>query len=142
MTISAKVFAGIEGILTTSRAGGPATQPFNEGFEKLFTDGTGAGKANGTYFYDFSIAASASENIDLSGTLEDAHGNAMVFTKIKAIMLFAAAGNTNNVILGNVTNGFVRSEEHTSELQSLTRISYAVFCLKTNTKQKTHKTKI
>src|SRR3546814_10037395 len=27
-----------------------------------------------------------------------------------------------------------RSEEHTSELQSLMRISYAVFCLKTNTK--------
>src|SRR3546814_7320341 len=30
-----------------------------------------------------------------------------------------------------------RSEEHTSELQSLMRISYAVFCLK----KKTHKTK-
>src|SRR3546814_7452208 len=28
-----------------------------------------------------------------------------------------------------------RSEEHTSELQSLMRISYAVFCLKKNTKQ-------
>src|SRR3546814_8601770 len=28
---------------------------------------------------------------------------------------------------------FVRSEEHTSELQSLMRISYAVFCLKKNT---------
>src|SRR3546814_4203437 len=27
-----------------------------------------------------------------------------------------------------------RSEEHTSELQSLMRISYAVFCLNTNTK--------
>src|SRR3546814_8831957 len=27
--------------------------------------------------------------------------------------------------------GYVRSEEHTSELQSLMRISYAVFCLKT-----------
>src|SRR3546814_10826282 len=33
----------------------------------------------------------------------------------------------------------VRSEEHTSELQSLMRISYAVFCLKKNTpKQQTH----
>src|SRR3546814_6984111 len=33
----------------------------------------------------------------------------------------------------------VRSEEHTSELQSLMRISYAVFCLK---KKKKHKTEI
>src|SRR3546814_16021207 len=30
----------------------------------------------------------------------------------------------------------VRSEEHTSELQSLMRISYAVFCLKKKTKTK------
>src|SRR3546814_2337977 len=30
-----------------------------------------------------------------------------------------------------------RSEEHTSELQSLMRISYAVFCLKKKTKHKT-----
>src|SRR3546814_3035156 len=29
----------------------------------------------------------------------------------------------------------VRSEEHTSELQSLMRISYAVFCLKTKTEK-------
>src|SRR3546814_2270897 len=33
--------------------------------------------------------------------------------------------------LDSVTGG-VRSEEHTSELQSLMRISYAVFCLKKN----------
>src|SRR3546814_10450067 len=30
---------------------------------------------------------------------------------------------------------FIRSEEHTSELQSLMGTSYAVFCLKTNTSQ-------
>src|SRR3546814_2179011 len=32
-----------------------------------------------------------------------------------------------------------RSEEHTSELQSLMRISYAVFCLKKKKIKKTHK---
>src|SRR3546814_2392721 len=32
----------------------------------------------------------------------------------------------------------VRSEEHTSELQSLMRISYAVFCLKKKKKKKAH----
>src|SRR3546814_10290612 len=55
--------------------------------------------------------------------------------------------------LGSVTNGhtaplhqFVapvhaqgRSEEHTSELQSLMRISYAVFCLKKKKKNNIHK---
>src|SRR3546814_5836032 len=37
-----------------------------------------------------------------------------------------------------LTNGTHRSEEHTSELQSLMRISYAVFCLKK--KKNTHST--
>src|SRR3546814_5512634 len=43
---------------------------------------------------------------------------------------------------GHGTSGgaTIRSEEHTSELQSLMRISYAVFCLKqTNTTNKAHK---
>src|SRR3546814_972216 len=35
-----------------------------------------------------------------------------------------------------------RSEEHTSELQSLMRISYAVFCLKKKKKHTAHKTTI
>src|SRR3546814_8940236 len=34
----------------------------------------------------------------------------------------------------------LRSEEHTSELQSLMRISYAVFCLKKKNKQKHNRT--
>src|SRR3546814_3411630 len=41
-----------------------------------------------------------------------------------------------------VSNGYryiqSRSEEHTSELQSLMRISYAVFCLKTKNNTKKH----
>src|SRR3546814_10434298 len=46
-----------------------------------------------------------------------------------------AAGATSLRLRVNPLN---RSEEHTSELQSLMRISYAVFCLKK--KKKTHNT--
>src|SRR3546814_6824247 len=38
---------------------------------------------------------------------------------------------------GGVERAKARSEEHTSELQSLMRISYAVFCLKKKNKTKT-----
>src|SRR3546814_2445287 len=50
------------------------------------------------------------------------------------VYVAAAAGTRAGI---NMTGGDVklRSEEHTSELQSLMRISYAVFCLK-----KKHKT--
>src|SRR3546814_7005918 len=40
-----------------------------------------------------------------------------------------------NVLLLDEPTNHLRSEEHTSELQSLIRISYAVFCLQTKTKQ-------
>src|SRR3546814_9645142 len=45
----------------------------------------------------------------------------------------AAAGTTRSTEATQTAEG--RSEEHTSELQSLMRISYAVFCLKTNKHQ-------
>src|SRR3546814_8083706 len=39
-------------------------------------------------------------------------------------------GRSEDGVLENEFSGNLRSEEHTSELQSLMRISYAVFCLK------------
>src|SRR3546814_2805173 len=39
-------------------------------------------------------------------------------------------------VLTVLVQNSLRSEEHTSELQSLMRISYAVFCLKTTTNKK------
>src|SRR3546814_1976339 len=47
-------------------------------------------------------------------------------------------GFIDDVIMPNNTRWRIcrRSEEHTSELQSLMRISYAVFCLKKKTQQK------
>src|SRR3546814_9789561 len=47
-------------------------------------------------------------------------------------LLFGTLFPTNAVIFNDDFQAFcgIRSEEHTSELQSLMRISYAVFCLK------------
>src|SRR3546814_8830805 len=49
-------------------------------------------------------------------------------------LIASADGSTLYVTVGSNSN---RSEEHTSELQSLMRISYAVFCLKKKKKQLT-----
>src|SRR3546814_7161473 len=47
-------------------------------------------------------------------------------------------GNPKGVII-TIGNMLFRSEGHTSELQSLMRISYAVFCLKKKTTQQQYK---
>src|SRR3546814_8970403 len=46
-----------------------------------------------------------------------------------------------NLACGRRSDGRSRSEEHTSELQSLMRISYAVFCLKKKKKHNKQQTK-
>src|SRR3546814_5604136 len=55
------------------------------------------------------------------------------------VLLWACAAATiavsplaKRLVLLSASCGSIRSEEHTSELQSLMRISYAVFCLKNN----------
>src|SRR3546814_5696467 len=50
------------------------------------------------------------------------------WARTRAITEATRAKNMN--VLNSSTGNEIRSEEHTSELQSLMRISYAVFCLK------------
>src|SRR3546814_2006682 len=51
------------------------------------------------------------------------------------------AGDVAEMAVSIITRAEARSEEHTSELQSLMRISYAVFCLKNKTRHSTNTTK-
>src|SRR3546814_5346479 len=52
--------------------------------------------------------------------------------EIEVIVNYGAGGGTDlsTRVLADAAAKILRSEEHTSELQSLMRISYAVFCLK------------
>src|SRR3546814_2211510 len=59
-----------------------------------------------------------------------------IYTGFATATEAAAVGVVGALILYGVQGSLSRSEEHTSELQSLMRISYAVFCLKKKKKQK------
>ncbi|MFF9199963.1 hypothetical protein ACF09L_32630 [Streptomyces sp. NPDC014779] len=67
-------------------------------------NGTGAGKADRVWSDRRTLAASATEDLDLAGVLLDAFGQAVTFARIKGIVIAAAAGNTNNVVVGNATS--------------------------------------
>src|SRR3546814_1603356 len=64
-------------------------------------------------------------------------------TTSQAIMDVGGATRGKAIIILNPAEPplIMRSEEHTSELQSLMRISYAVFCLKKKTQQNEQQTK-
>src|SRR3546814_3435941 len=99
--------------------------------------------------FDTDIRTEDVEEIDLSGPIKTVVANGETYAAHAIILAMGAAARYLGIpgeerLLGRgvsacaTCDGFffrdqdivVRSEEHTSELQSLMRISYAVFCLK------------
>ncbi|MDI9885315.1 hypothetical protein QMZ92_13155 [Streptomyces sp. HNM0645] len=64
------------------------------------SSGTGAGQADKVFSDRRTLAASATEDLDLAGVLTDAFGAAITFARIKGLIIKAAVGNTNNVVIG------------------------------------------
>lgn len=86
---------------------GDAVLPISYGLSFPITNGTGANQANEMFTDTRQLAASGTEDLDLADGLTDAFGNTLTFTKVKALIVQAAAGNTNNVIVGGAAaNGF------------------------------------
>lgn len=95
-------------ILTNPSVPGNPTARF-DGIDSItLDDGTGANQADRVYHTSITLAASANQDVDLSGTLTNQIGGTAVFAKVKAILVRARAANTNNVIVGGApANGFV-----------------------------------
>src|SRR3546814_10163735 len=80
---------------------------------------------------DFVLAAGATDKFEIASLASDgALGWCVTHPAGDATFLL----DKTYILTVEVTGGHRRSEEHTSELQSLMRISYAVYCLKKNTK--------
>ena len=103
MALTAELRAKLTARQTGSHdMGGPT---FNPSLEKniTFTDGTGANQADIVWADQRTLAASATEDLDLAGVLTDAFGSTVTAAEVVAIMVVAAAGNTNNVVIGDAT---------------------------------------
>lgn len=67
-------------------------------------DGAGAGQANKAWHDQRTLALSSNEDLDLAGSLQDAFGNTITFTKIKAIIVAAAEGNGDDITVGGASS--------------------------------------
>lgn len=102
-TLRAELTAKFSAIQSGSNDfGGPSFQPV---ISKVlqFTNGTGAGQADILFADERTLGASASEDLDLAGVLADAFGATIAAAEVVAILVIAAAANTNNVIIGDAT---------------------------------------
>jgi hypothetical protein len=70
-------------------------------------NGTGAGQADLAFTDTRTLAASATEDLDLAGALANPFGVAQVFARVKLLVIKADAANTNNVqVTRPASNGF------------------------------------
>lgn len=79
--------------------------------------GTGAGQADKIWHDERTLTASATENLDLAGTLVDAFGATLTFARIKGLIVYASPANTNNVLVGGAaSNGFINWVSDTTDV--------------------------
>lgn len=105
MTLVTRVGLTVDANYTAALDLATASVPLLKTYATALQSGTGAGQADKIFHDTRTLTASSTEDLDLAGVLLDAFGSAITFVKIKALIISAAAGNTNNVLVGGVAAG-------------------------------------
>lgn len=107
MTLTATVKLAVSGQLSAVQDLGTAQAPAALSQTVQLGAGIGAGQVDRMFADTRTLAASGTEDLDLAGALLDGLGSAVVFARVKAIVIRAAAGNTNNVVVSRTaSNGW------------------------------------
>lgn len=106
MALSTKLVAQVVATLTDSLDLGTASAPLDYTKRITLTDGTGANQADKLWHDQRVIAASATDTLDLAGTLVDALGDTVTLARVKAVLVVADAANGDDVnVQQPATNG-------------------------------------
>jgi hypothetical protein len=106
MPLNTVINLGVSALQTKAIDLATASTPLEYAKRITMTTGTGAGKADLIFSDQRTIAASGAEDLDLAAVLVDVFGTTLTYVKLKALVVFAAAANVNNVrITRPATNG-------------------------------------
>lgn len=94
------VGAFVRGRVTKANDLAAVESEISKTFEKALVAGTGSGAADLLFSDARTLSASATESLDLAGGVVDSFGVTVSFVDVKAILIKAAATNTNDVVIG------------------------------------------
>jgi hypothetical protein len=106
MTLSARALLQLTADLTSSSDLVTGTAPLSFARQISFSDGAGLNAANRIWTDERTIAASATEDLDLAGSLTDSFGATVTLARVKALIVAASSANANNVVVGGGSNPF------------------------------------
>lgn len=108
MSAEATIKLEVRGKLDATLDIGTVIHDILYGPSQVFSNGTGLDQITQIFSDQRTLAASATEDLDLAGGLTNALGTTLTFTKIRGLIVRAAVANTNNVLVGGAaTNQFV-----------------------------------
>lgn len=109
MPAQATITASLTALLEAAAGGiGIPNHPVIFAPNFVFTDGNGANQISRVWTANRTIAASGNDDIDLNGVLVDGIGQTLSLLRVRALVIRAAAANTNNLVVGPApANGFV-----------------------------------
>lgn len=117
MALSATVKATINATQTKTADFESASSAIAHALSVSYTDGTAASQADRIWKDTRTLAASATEDLDFSGSLTDIYGAAVVFADIRVILITADSANTNNVrVIRPASNGILLFAAASDEL--------------------------
>jgi len=96
-TLTSTISVAVRGSHVNALDLGNAAFPFTASLSLALASGTGAAQADMVFTDTRTLGASATEDLDLAGALTDAYGATLTFAKLKAVLFFADALNTNDV---------------------------------------------
>lgn len=97
MALSTQLDVRLAATLTNALDLSTPTDALVNAVKLILTSGTGANQADMLWHDTRTLNASATEDLDLAGSLTGPLGGTLTFARIKLVMVTAASGNTNNV---------------------------------------------
>jgi hypothetical protein len=103
MALKTDISVNVSALLTGAIDIAELTAPHNAGYGRTLLSGTAANQADLVFGDTRTLAASATEDLDLAGVLSAPFGGTVTFARVKMILVTADPGNTNNVIVGGAS---------------------------------------
>lgn len=103
-TLKTIVTAQIDAVYKNLLDLGTPTDTFLKKTKIELSSGTGANAADLMFSDQRTLSASGTEDLDLAGSLVDAFGATLTFVELRAILVSASSGNTNNVTVARASS--------------------------------------
>lgn len=108
MPLTTRLAVSLNAVQTSAKDLTTVRAPVDYAKTLQLATGTAANQADLIFSDTRTITASGTDALDLAGSLVDALGATLSFARVKCLIVYAASGNTNDVVIGGAaSNTFV-----------------------------------